>query len=213
MKKAILTIMIMLMLPTVLAISQEKLCGDTQLIGTNCTLVTPLLSCGNQSYTIINVTSGSVVKNDSLSSIGNGIFKFNFTQPQGEYIIKLCDGTTREVRVSFLEEGSMPIAIIILLPLILGIIFLVGAVMLNEIHWALKIFLFLLSIITFFSSAHFGMLAVVKFYGWTEMQDTIGSTVYWIAIIFGVILTYFIIYLIGMALKSNLDKKKQRMEF
>lgn len=213
MKKVILSLILLIMIPSVIAISQENLCSDTQLIGTNCTIVTPLLDCGNESYAIINVTSGSVVKNDSLTSIGNSISKFNFTQPRGDYIIKLCDGTTREVRVSFLEDGTMPVGVIIVLPLILGLFFLVGAVMLNPSHWALKIFLFLLSITTFFASAHFGMLAIVRFYGWTEMQEAIGSTVYWIAIIFGVIITYFIMYLIGLAITSAIDKRKKRLEF
>ncbi len=76
------------------------LCLDPADIRLNCTMVTPSLSCDNFTYRILNVTGELIVPQTSLFLLNESIYFFNFTERTGEYIVELCDGTTREVRVA-----------------------------------------------------------------------------------------------------------------
>jgi len=111
------------------------------------------------------------------------------------------------------EEDSMIIAIIIIIPLIIGILFMVGSAVLGEQHTILKIFLFLLSLITFFSSFHFGMLAVIEYFDFPALQNAIGTTTYWVGMSFAMIIVYFIIYFIIVAFHTAAQKKAARFEY
>lgn len=111
-------------------------------------------------------------------------------------------------------DDVFPIAIIILLPMILSFIFLVGAVSLSEEdHPIIKVFLFLLSIIPYFISMNFGLIAVIRFYNFEEMEGLIGTNVFWFSIIFGVLVSYFIIYWIAKMIKIAAEKKKEKLEY
>jgi len=198
----------------------EVFCEDIIQIGSNCTMHTPQLSCtGGYIYSIINLSDGAyIVKNNTLVQVNPDfqIYKLNFTNitHTGNYIVRLCDGSTRGIIIKEGAEREMIIAIIMLLPMILSIAFLVGAATLDsEEHNALKIFLFLLSIIPFFISMHIGMVSLVKFYDFPELQNIIGSSVYWFGILFGVIVTYFIIYLFYMMVHAAAQKKKEKMRY
>lgn len=209
-KWKILLIMALVMVSIATALD---ICPDQIEISSNCTIITPHLNCTEYTYDIINTSSnGLIVSNSNLSLVDGGIYAFNFTYGKGEYIIRLCDETTRQVWVTD-KEGKMIIAIIILIPLILGIIFLVGSATLGEEHTPLKIFLFLLSIITFFVSLHWGMLSVVRYFNFEPLEDAIGSTVYWFGLSFGVIITYFIIYLFYKLVHASAQKKEERMKY
>lgn len=215
MKKINIFLIIMaLLVPGVLA--DIPLCEDTVGISENCTMMTPVLdSCTNYSYMILYAENGSIVVNNSLTSLSQDIYKFNLTPNigEGEYQVKLCDGTTRQVRVTFSGGDDMAMGFIILLPMLLGIIFLVGSVALKDGHVVLKIFLFLMSLFTFFTSFHMGLLYVIKVYGWTDMQNTIGSATYYFMLIISVIITYFILHFLIVVLKGMMDRKKERIEF
>lgn len=76
------------------------LCLDPADIRINCTMVTPSLTCDNFTYRILNVTGELIVPESSLTLLNESIYFFNFTERTGEYIVELCDGTTREVRVA-----------------------------------------------------------------------------------------------------------------
>lgn len=196
----------MLMIPVVYA----GICPDPVPVHTNCTMVTPNLVCGTYDYVILNVTGN--ITSGNLTLLEGMIYTFEWFQPPGEYIVDLCDGTTREVRVE--DEGTpMMIAIIILLPMLLSFLFLIGAASLGEDHHVMKISLFLLSIIPFFISMHLALISVVKFYEFTDMQGVIGNTTYWFAIIFGVIVTYFLIYLFYTIVQNMRDKKEKGLEY
>jgi hypothetical protein len=111
------------------------------------------------------------------------------------------------------EDDSMIIGIIILLPIILGIFFLIGAVTLNKSHWHLKIFLYLLSIITFFSSMHFGLLSVVKYFDFPELQNLMGTTTYWVGLVFYVLVSYFIIVFVIYMIHGMAQKRKEKLHY
>ncbi len=205
-------IIILLIIGMASIVSALDMCGDSITINTNCTMLTPALNCSITNYEIANL-SGTVLVSENLTLLLNDIYQFNISLKEGDYIARLCDGSTREFRIE--DEGAnVIIAAIILLPMILGIIFLAGAVTLdNEQHKAMKIFLYLLSIVPFFASMHFGLLAVVKFYDFPELQELIGSTTYWVSIIFGLLITYFIIYLFTKMIHQAAQKKKERMKY
>lgn len=209
MKGIIILLMVMITLPLVSALD---ICEDSNLINTNCTMLTPAITCSSYTYDIINL-SGTVVTTGTMDLLQTNIYSFNFTESEGDYIIRLCDDTTREVRVEE-EEDKMIIAIIILLPMILAIVFLIGAFITDaDEHRLLKLFLFLASMIPFFTSMHLAMISLVKFYNFPEMQDLIGSTVYWVGIIFFIILTYFMMYVFYIATHVAAQKKKERLNY
>jgi len=98
MKVFLLPLILLLLIPFTIA-SALEMCEDNLEIGGNCTMVTPTITCGTYNYDIIK-TNGSVVLNDApLSLLENNVYYFNFTENEGDYLIRLCDGTTREIRV------------------------------------------------------------------------------------------------------------------
>lgn len=189
-----------------------EMCTDTIEINANCTMITPALECGNYTYQVINM-SGDVVTEDSLSLLSGNIYQFNFTEPEGEYVIEYCDNSTRQVRKIQEDENKMIIAALILIPLFLGIFFLVGAATLSEDHAPVRIFLFLLSIVTFFTSCHMAMAAIVEFYNFTAMQEIIGTTTYWVGWVFFALISYFIIYAIRWVFLYMGQQKAERLEY
>ena len=211
MKKIIISILLFFVL--IQCVTALDMCEDRKEIYSNCTMLTPTIqNCTTYNYTIINIT-GDIIEEADLTQLSGDIYYFNFTQGEGDYIVKLCDDTTREVKVTDKTDNYTMIAIIILIPLILGAFLLVGSATMSEEHSILKIFMFLLSFILFFTSLHFGMLGIVKFYNFPELQNAIGSTTYWVGIIFGVIVAYFIIYAIYKMITGVARQKQQELEY
>jgi hypothetical protein len=169
-------------------------------------MLTPALNCVTYNYTVIN-TTGKIEKIGDLTNIYSNIYYFNFTLSKGNYIVQLCDGTTREVVVAEKNEGNMIIAIMILIPIILGIMLLFGSFALNPEHTPIKIFMLLLSFLSFFVSMHFGLISIIKFYDFPELQDLIGSTTEWAVLAFILLFSYFIIYFLYQLFKSFKEKK------
>lgn len=205
----LISIIMVLIIPIVFGLD---MCEDSILINTNCTMLTPALNCTIINYEIINL-SGDVLVAENLTLLKNDIYQFNITLGEGEYIARLCDGSTREFKIEE-EEDKMIIAIIILLPMILSIMFLIGAAILDQKeHKTLKIFLFLLSPLPFFVSMNIAIMSVVKFYDFPELQNLIGSTTYWFGWVFFVIIVYFIIYLFYTVVNHISQKKQERLKF
>jgi len=189
------------------------MCDRKEGLNTNCTMVTPVLEgCSIYNYTIHNI-SGSLVVEENLTPMYGNVYKFNVTLGEGDYLIELCEGTTREIRITEEDESKMIIAIIILLPLLFGLLLLIGAATMNEEHGALKVFFFLLSIVSFWSSLHIALISVVKFYNFPELQALIGTTAYWTGITFFVIVSYFLIYIFYKAITQAAQKKQERLRY
>lgn len=136
-------------------------------------------------------------------------FLFNYTK-DGQFYFNY---SINEVQFLEVEVDIMVLAAIIILPIILGFFFLVGSATMNEKHSVLRIFLFLMSVIMFIVSMHFGTVAVIKYYDFPELQDTIGDTMYWLIIIFGVIITYFIIYGFYVMIHYAAQKRQEKLEY
>ena len=111
------------------------------------------------------------------------------------------------------NSAGIFLIIIILLPMIFGFFLLLGSFFLSEDHNILKIFLFLLSLITFFASFHAGLISIIRFYNFTEMENFIGDTTFWIGLTFAVIMIYFIIYLIVKMFDSIAKNKDEELEY
>lgn len=211
--KRITILCLMMVLLFVSMVSAWDMCEEKVEVTSNCTMVTPVvIDCTSFSYDILNL-SGSTVSSGDLANLSGNIYYFNFTESEGDYIVKLCDGTTREVRVTSEDTGKMVIAIIILLPILLGLFMLIGAATLSDDHVPLRIVLFLLSIPSFWISMHFGMLSLVEFYGFTALQDSMGDVTFWTAVIFFTIVSYFIIYAIYKVFENMAEKKKERLRY
>lgn len=116
MKRWLYPLLVLFVLPVV----SGALCEETIPIRTNCTMVTPVLSCASYTYEVVNL-SGSVVGSGNLSALYGSLYSFNFTLSAGDYLVKLCDGTTREVRVALEDGNSMILAIMLCLGLLTGI--------------------------------------------------------------------------------------------
>lgn len=187
-------------------------CEYGEVITANCSMVTPVVNCvGN--YTIYNRT-GSVVENKLVSVFNGNIYYIDINLAAGDYLIRLCDNSTREIKVLENEEDNMIITGVMLLPLILTIIFLIGAISLNgEEHPALKIFLFIVSFIPFFISMHIGLQTVAKFYNYPELESIIGDTTYWFVLLFIVILAYFVFWFIAKMFHNMAENKKEKLRY
>lgn len=74
-------------------------CEDGPEVTTTCAMITPTITqCTNYSYAIYDVNA-TLIKTDVLSPFTQDSYYFNFTQPEGKYVIRLCDGAIKEVAV------------------------------------------------------------------------------------------------------------------
>lgn len=106
------------------------------------------------------------------------------------------------------------VSVVIIIPVIFGAFCLVGASIIDQRHIALRIFLFLLSIVCIWGSLHLGIIGLVEFFPtFTALQDAIGDLVWWNGIIFGVITTYFIIDLFIGLVHAAAQKKSDRNNY
>ena len=91
---------ILLLFLLLVPLAEGHLCQNEVPITQNCTMLTPVVTgCSDYNYTIINSTSGVILEEDALISLQDDIYYFNFSQPIGGYIVKLCDDSTREITV------------------------------------------------------------------------------------------------------------------
>lgn len=104
-------------------------------------------------------------------------------------------------------------ALLIFLPLLFGWMLLQWCVSLGDDHAEIKIFLSILSLMTVFISMWWGMVSIIKFFEWTQMQDAIGFVTWILALVFVVIWAYFIIYFIRMALKAAKEARIERLKY
>jgi len=111
------------------------------------------------------------------------------------------------------EEPNAFLWALILLPILLGVFFLIGAATLGDDHPVFKLFLFVLSFPMFFVSLNFALVSLIRFYDFTAMERLIGTTTWWIGIIFGVILVYFIVYAFVKIIETINLKKQEKREY
>jgi len=103
----------------------EVFCEDVIQIGSNCTMATPVSNCDVYNYDIINLSDGVYIVEDApLTLLQQDIYKFNFTNIShaGNYVIRLCNGATREIIIEGGVDVDYGIAIIIAIMSAAGIL-------------------------------------------------------------------------------------------
>lgn len=155
--------------------------------------------------------SGGVEQNGNLAIFNGSVYYFNLTVPEGDYLVRLCDNSTREIRVIEEDDGMIPI-IIIIIPLVMAVLFAYWAFNVSKEHVALQYLFFLMSGISCFISMRFAMLSLIRFYNWFDMESALGETYTILMIIFGLIIFYFCFYLFRNIILKLQEKKDEEAE-
>lgn len=88
--KNIYTILILLVI--VSTANAEQLCLNSQNQNIPCTILTPSISCGTYYYEIYK--NSTMLVNNTLTQYNQTVYELSFNQTNGDYLIRLCDGTT-----------------------------------------------------------------------------------------------------------------------
>ena len=212
MRKWILLILMVLITTNLV---QAVICEEQIENGTSCLMVTPSITCDTYTYDIINVNTTEVIKDDfPLAPMNDTTYYFNFSEDVGDYQVILCDYTARQFRVVEPEGDKMVLAVMILLPMVVGLFMLIGAITLNdEEHHGLRIGLFLASLFSFFGSSYLGVQTIIKYYNFPEMQNAFTWVMYGIGGLIFFVTSYFLIYVIIVAVNSAAQKRKERLKY
>ena len=208
MKWKTIIFMMMLMITIVKGID---MCQDIVKPNTLCQMLSPSLTCPTSYYYSILNLSGTIIENATLTSLNSSTntYYFNFNKTQGQYLVWLCDGTTREVYVGT-EDNNMLLGLI-LIPLVFGIMFLAASFLLSEEHTVFKIFLFGLSFISATASLYMGSVAMTYIDAADiVVQTAISNTMLWVSWVDYIIIIYIFVYItikILKALKQNNEDK------
>jgi hypothetical protein len=97
--------------------------------------------------------------------------------------------------------------ILILIPLVLGVFAMVGAVTLDKEHSAIKIALFLFAFVTVIIAAYLGSVIVGSAY--PEIQNALGNLTYYGGIFTSVLVIYFLIYLFFKMVRHSAQEEDQ----
>lgn len=210
--KIITLLVFAFVIQVVWAVPTYDMCEDTVIVNTNCTMITPSLECTSYTYNITNSTGGDFMVEDSTLTVLNGsVYYFNFTELAGSYIITLCDGTTREVKVEE-EEHNMLLAAIILMPLVIAfLLFYMSTKLKDEDHWAMSLGLMLLGFVFILVSWGLGIQIVAKYLNFPELQETLGTSLFSYGSFFYLIIVYFLVYVMIMVLRVVRNKKRKKV--
>lgn len=105
------------------------------------------------------------------------------------------------------------LGVIILIPLIFGLLLLIGSMALGDDHTALKWFSYLMIPIFLVMSYNNAMIVINSYIGNNRLQELIATQNRWLMVLFGVLLTYVIIYFIFKMLEYAAKNKKERLEY
>lgn len=110
MNKAILLLIVFL--SCIISVSALDICEDSIGINQTCLLLTPQINCSIFNYSIFNVTNFINGANLTNISTEEGLYYFPFNMSkEGGYIVKLCDGSTREIYVQGDKNNMIDIMI------------------------------------------------------------------------------------------------------
>lgn len=194
-------------------VTAVEMCEDIVKPDEECRLVTPVLSCYDN-YTILNKDSGAVIENKNMTVLNftSSVYYINFTQSKGDYLVTLCDNSSRELYVQGDDDmASMAITFFMLAitGFLIALPYIVGRFSKNDIlDMILKRSCWLLAI----------YLMVMNSSVMMEIADIIGASVddamfryLWI---FGWAGYLFMIYIVFKTLLDviNLWKKSKEYE-
>ena len=114
MKYKTIPLMIVMFLITMTSALAIEICEERMNVGDNCTMLTPSINCSAYNYTIYNTTN--LVRSGNLTQLNGSIYYFIFNETTGDYLVELCDGSTREIRVEGEDmSGGISITLFILI--------------------------------------------------------------------------------------------------
>ena len=112
------------------------------------------------------------------------------------------------------SQPSVFLAVLILVPMLCGIVILYGAMSMDsEEHIAFKIFAYLVAATTTYFSFGLGLTAVTRFYDFPMFQENLTFTWWVIGTLVGLMMTYFILYLIKKAFSIAAQDRAERFEY
>jgi hypothetical protein len=109
-KKLLLIIVFCFSLNMVFA-QEEEICTGIVEPNTNCQMVSPSIYCDEYTYQLYYKNSTLIREANLTLWVSPDIYYFNFSEGIGEYFVKLCDDTTREINVKVSEEKMQSIII------------------------------------------------------------------------------------------------------
>lgn len=110
-----------MMLVLLVGSSLAAVCEDVLIPGMSCTMITPSLSCTNYSYDIVNI-EGQIVLTSPLILLNQSIYQFQFNQSAGDYVVRLCDNTTRVMRVTSEDNLNLFVDLLLLFSLLVNVL-------------------------------------------------------------------------------------------
>jgi len=110
-------VILLFILPSVNALD---ICDEPVQPNIACKILTPEIYCSSYTYKVLNST-GDIIDTGDLTVFNDRVYSFNFSKPSGEYLLNLCDGTTREIIVKEDENTMIALSIIMIF---IGIYFL-----------------------------------------------------------------------------------------
>lgn len=109
--------------------------------------------------------------------------------------------------------GGFPLAAIILLPILFGLLLIFGSFNLDDDHKTLKIIMFLFAYIMVFVSFWFGMQTVVRYYYFAALQESMTTVIWIVGVSLFVILSYFLIYAFIEGIHAAAQRKRERLGY
>lgn len=191
--------------------STALLCTDYQQVNQTCMMVTPSLNCSNYTYSIY--FNQSSIENGSLTNYYSDVYYFNFTESIGQYIIEICDGSTRQITVGANGDNNMALGALILIPLIFAIILLYWVNNLSEEHNILKLLIGLMPIPLLWISLQFATQVVINLYGLTELVNNMSFVLRISGYIFFTLVIYFILYILIKSIDNLVKKRQEKMVY
>jgi hypothetical protein len=111
------------------------------------------------------------------------------------------------------EQPSFMNAITILIPLVLGIIFIFATFGLGEDHPMLKVLLLLFSMLTFFMSISIAIITIGYYNTFDSLIDTLGLWIYVYGVIYFLVIIYFVLYAISKLMNMFAKEKDQKLNY
>lgn len=110
-------------------------------------------------------------------------------------------------------SGNGVIIMLIFIPLLVALLLILGSSYLDEEHGVLKVVSYLMILPFTWVSFNFGVMSLIRYNGFFEMQNLVGSTVYWMGWVFFALIFYFFVYIIYKAFSMFNQKKKERLNY
>lgn len=105
------------------------------------------------------------------------------------------------------------LAAVTLAPLALGLFFIIASATMDERHNVLRVFLFMLSITSFWFSMTIGAAAVAEVYDYTDVENAIARVVRFSVWAFGFIMSYYVAYFMYWMVTAIMQKKREALEY